>query len=686
MKKYFSIIKIFIISLVVFLTGCVQDDKYGTPDLSAYMCQTESYFTNPANNFVKWSIADLKAKTQKETFAENAYIEGYVSSTDASGNIYKYIYVQDAPKNPTQGLIVSVDAVSTYTKYPQGAKVYIKLKGLAMGTYFGTKQLGYMDKNTFDRIPEKMLSSSIFKSCSEKATIIPKVMTLAEMKNENDQYIGCLVKVPNAEFDAKVLCLNFAPDGETVDRQLNDPTNPSFSVVVRNSSFASFANQTLPTGKGDFIGILSKYATSSNTTYQLYINNVSDLKEMKNFPRKDGLTANPCSFDPNTTSLKSIADVKKIFTSGNNTQITDNIYIKAQVTANDETGNLYRYIYVQDATGGIRININKANTIYQDSRFKVGKNVIVKLKDLYIGKFNGELQIGILSGTNIGFIPEANVYKYFFDSNESATKVIATEKTIPQLTADDVGKWIKIKDVQFVASDLGNSFSGFKTLEDCSGNKIILRTSSFASFSTQMVDNGKGDIYAILSIFNGTYQLWIPFQYNADFDNARCDGSLPVYENIFTDGFTNLNNWIPVNISGSQAWTTTTFGNPAPSAIMNGNRSANEDWLISKKITIPASGYQKNYFSFETDGNFQGNPLEVYITDNYTGSVATTTWTKVNASLDTDLGGFNGFVNSGLIDVTAFKGKDLVVAFKYTSVNGASTTWEIDNFAVKGLK
>ena len=39
MKKYFSIIRIFILSLTVFLTSCVQDDVYSTPDLQG-KCQT----------------------------------------------------------------------------------------------------------------------------------------------------------------------------------------------------------------------------------------------------------------------------------------------------------------------------------------------------------------------------------------------------------------------------------------------------------------------------------------------------------------------------------------------------------------------------------------------------------------------------------------------------------------------
>jgi len=418
MKKYFSIIRIFILSLTVFLTSCVQDDVYSTPDLQG-KCQD----LTPTKTIAEVKAAFALASTNNVTITEDIIIEGYVSSSDESGNVYKTIYLQDAPENPTQGLVVSVDAVSTYTSYPQGSKVYVKLKGLAMGTYGGVKQLGYMDNGTFDRIPEKMVPTSILKSCSAKATITPKVMTLADMKTDKDQYIGCLIKVENAEFDAKVLCSTYAPDGYTVDRQINDPTTTATTRVVRNSGYASFANQKLPSGKGDFIGILSKY----NSTYQLFINNVSDLSDMTHFPRKDAITADPCSIDA-TATAKTVADVKKLFT-GSNYLIPDNIYIKGKVTANDETGNLYRYIYIEDATGGIRININKANTIYQDYRFKVGKNLIVKLKDLYIGKYNGEFQIGTLSGSTLGFIAEADIYKYLFDSNEPATSVTATEKT-----------------------------------------------------------------------------------------------------------------------------------------------------------------------------------------------------------------------------------------------------------------
>jgi len=683
MKKYFSIIRIFILSLTVFLTSCVQDDVYSTPDLQG-KCQD----LTPTKTIAEVKAAFALASTNNVTITEDIIIEGYVSSSDESGNVYKTIYLQDAPENPTQGLVVSVDAVSTYTSYPQGSKVYIKLKGLAFGKYGNVLQVGYMNldpvTNTseFGRIPEKLVKEHLVRSCAPKAKIVPKVITLSQLSSSIEPLIGALVQVNNAEFPVNLLCNVYAPNGTSVDRQIVDPTRntPATTRVVRNSGYATFASDQLPSGNGTFIGILSKF----NSTYQFYINRVSDLN-MKG-PRLDGTTPS-CTFNTTGKTMKTVAEVKAYF-SGTLAQIPDNAYLKAQVTANDKTGNLFKYIYVEDKTGGIRVNIDMTS-LYADPRFFVGKHVLINLKDLYVGSVNGEVQLGGLFNGNVGRVLANDVYKHFFPTNDF-TEVVATEKTIAGLTDADVGRWIKIKDLQFINDDLGETYSGKRTLEDCSGKKIILNTSSFATFSGAQLDTGKGDVYAILTKNNTAYELWITNRLGADLDGNRCDGTLPVFTTIFSDAFTNLSNWTIVNdVTGTRTWTTTTYGNPAPSAYMDGGRAANVDWLISKKIAIPTD-YSTISFSFESDGRYNSDPnvpsLEVYITDNYTGNVTTTTWTKKTVNLDTDLNAFAGFVSSGKVDVTSFKGKDLVVAFKYTSVDGASTTWEIDNFSVKGVK
>lgn len=690
MKKYNSILKyIFVVITALFITGCVHDDKYDAPNLDDYQCRNADYYvTGKGKELTKMTLTALKAKAQNVTLTDKAYIEGYVSSTDETGNIYKTIYIQDDPTNPTEGLTISVDAVSTYTKFPQGSKVYIDIEGLALSSYGGVTQLG-MITDAGTRIPEKYIPAHIYRDCSVKATIVPKVMTFAQMVAANDKYIGCLIQVNNAEFDSKVLCMNYAPDATTVDRVIRDNSTTT-TRIVRNSGYASFANQIMPSGNGKFVGIYSKF----NSTYQLYINRVSDL-EMNKFPRLDGIAADPCKFSDTGLTQKTIADVKKLYISGNWNQITGDFYVKAQVTANDETGNLYKYVYIEDATGGLRFNINKTN-LYQDNRFRVGKDIYIKLKDLYVSNVNGEIQLGGLfnGGNSFGGIEEVSIYKSVFDGNAPIRDVLPTERTISQLTTADVGRWIKLKGVQFIDADLYKPYASGasatnRTLTDCTGKTIILRTSNFATFAGKDVSGGKGDVYAILSAFNGTYQLWIPYQINANLNNPRCDGSTYVpLSTIYGDDFSSgLANWTTVNVTGAEVWTISNQGNSGNNyAIMNGFASGNkvnEDWLISKEVSLV--GKTKAVVSFTTDVRYAGNPLQVYATDNYTGTPSTTTWTLLPATLDTNTAAFGDWASSGNVDLSAFLGKNVRIAFKYTSTTSAAATWEVDDFKIKGL-
>lgn len=686
MKKYNSILKYILVMIAALvITGCVHDDKYNEPNLDGYQC---------ADLTATMTLTQLRAKytTTSFTFPDNStdIVEGYVSSTDETGNIYKTIYIQDKPENPTQGFVISVDAVSTYTNYPQGSKVYIKLAGLSLGTYGGVVQLGVKNgtetaATSVSRIPEKLVPAKIFRSCSVRANIVPKIMTSLQMVSANDQYIGCLIQMDNAEFDSRILCTNYAPNGVTVDRLIRDNSTAT-TRVVRNSGYASFANQILPSGNGKFVGIYSKF----NSTYQMYINKVTDL-EMTKFPRLDGIASNPCEYSDNGLTQKTVAEVKQLATSPL-TLITGDFVLKAKVTANDKSGNLFKYIYVEDATGGIRINIDKAD-MFNDPRFAVGKEVYVKLKNLYVGAVSGEIQLGTPFSGAVGRIAETDVYKYFFDSKKAITAVTATEKTITQFTMADVGRWVKIKDLQFIAGDLEKVYASGqvtnRTLEDCSGNKVLLRTSNFADFAGQVIESGKGDVYGVLSIFNGTYQLWITDILGADLDDPRCDGSVYVplavlYKDDFAAGGFG-SDWTTVNVAGTQVWNTSNQGNGTNYyAVMSAplNNPANEDWLISKTVSLV--GKTKAAVSFTSDVRYGGNALQVYATENYTGNPATTTWVLLPAALDTNNAAFGDWVSSGNVDLSAFLGKNVRIAFKYTSTSSAAATWEIDDFKIKG--
>lgn len=713
MKKYNFIQPCFRILLVVFLAiGCVHDDKYENPDLSGYQCRNAAYYADPAQAFVKWTIHDLKLKTAGEVITENAYIEGYVSSTDESGNIYKTLYLQDAPENPTEGLTVSIDLVSSYTRFPQGSKIYIELKGLAVTTYGNVKQLGRI-ASSGTRIPEKEIPDHIFRDCNIRVNVIPKVLTIAQFAG-HDELIGCLIQLDNAEFDERALCTNFAPDGETANKAIGQGWNMQTQsyekkAIVRNSGYASFANRIIPAGRGKFIGILSKY----NSAYQLYINKLSDL-DMENtgqsntdphFPRLDGKTSDPCRFSADGLTAKSVAELKQLagnLSQGGLIQVTGAYYLKVRVSANDQTGNFFKCLYAQDATGGIRININRTG-LYTEERFKVGKELYIKLKDLYVRNVGNELQLGSndASGAVLYRIKDEEVFRYFFDSHTLPEPVAPAERTISQLSMADVGRWVRIRDLQFISSDLGRTYANGPypsntTLEDCLGSRVILRTNGRAVFglkeaSTIEVAGGKGDIQAIVSIFNDTYQLWIPQLSDIVFTSPRCDGTFPavlpvLYSDTFTaGGFPAGSDWTAVSVSGAQGWTTSNQGNGTDYyAVMSGftgSGNANEDWLISRSVSL--AGKTKAAVSFISDIRYSGNALQVYATEHYTGNPATTVWMQLYPVLDTNTGAFGDWVNSGNVSLNAFAGKNVRVAFRYTSTDSASAIWEIDHFKIK---
>lgn len=517
--KLINVIKSFLYAFVLLIInmGCVNDDEYSTAPL---MCKDLK---------ANISIADLKSMYNGSTMeiTNDLIVEGYVSSTDETGNIYKYLYIQDSPNNPTQGLTISVDGTDLYTKFPLGSKVYIKLKGLYLGQYGGVVQLGgtsldELGVEQFGRIPNVKIDGSIIKSCSEIKTIVPKEISINEF---TDNLIGVLVKVKGVEFAKGVRCSTFALEGSTVNKMIvscgfdyTKPTTDAVNVgkfaLVRNSGFATFYNQNLPLGNGGLVAILSKFSSD----YQLFLRTAEDTKEMTS-TRCDGVTKDCTPPADNAT----VAEIKSLLV-GNLSQITADKNITVTVTANDDTGNFFKYVYIEDETGGIRLRLNATN-LYQNPMFKVGRKITIACKNLYLGKSSGEIHLGALFNGNIGNIEEYDIYNYVFDNKENST-ITPKLVTITNITNDDIGRLVKLEGVEFATGSQGVVYATTsdtnRTLKDCAGNTIIVRTSRFASYKSTLTPTGKGTFVGILNTFNGTNQLWVRTPNDLNMTGARC--------------------------------------------------------------------------------------------------------------------------------------------------------------------
>ena len=91
--------------------------------------------------------------------------------------------------------------------------------------------------------------------------------------------------------------------------------------------------------------------------------------------------------DVNTT----IAELKAMHIAGTFTTIEEDIVIKGTIVADDETGNLFRRLVMQDESGGIELNINGVEL---HNLFPEGREIFIKCQGLLLGDFAGIIGIG----------------------------------------------------------------------------------------------------------------------------------------------------------------------------------------------------------------------------------------------------------------------------------------------------
>lgn len=190
--------------------------------------------------------------------------------------------------------------------------------------------------------------------------------------------------------------------------------------------------------------------------------------------------------------------------------ITEDLVLRAIVVGNDESGNIYKQIYIQDASGGINIGVDQ-NSMY--TIFQVGQEVFVQLKGLYMVKYGGELQIG-MGATNANRISwEMFQLHAFANSWPKVENAQAREVRLDELKADMVNTLVQINDIRFVNGGKNAFTTGDKItneqVKSADGKVLDVRSSNYATFAKDMLPKGKGTVVGMLGRFNGGWQLFL---------------------------------------------------------------------------------------------------------------------------------------------------------------------------------
>ena len=213
-----------------------------------------------------WSALSAPVTVPAGAAGDTLIFTGRVCSSDETGNIFKNIVVQSRDANGEQiAMTFAVNSYDLYQLFPYGQEVAVYASGLQIGGYRGLLQFGavsgsemtFMNLDTFkEHIVRNNSGMPDPSKVDTTATTIAELLAAKSDATSLMKWQSRLVRVEGVSFqDAGK---EFAPDA-TVNRNIVDAAGNK--MIVRNSSYASFKNDTLPYGTGDVTGILSYFGS-----------------------------------------------------------------------------------------------------------------------------------------------------------------------------------------------------------------------------------------------------------------------------------------------------------------------------------------------------------------------------------------------------------------------------------------
>lgn len=423
----------------------------------------------------------------------------------------------------------------------------------------------------------------------------------------------------------------------------------------------------------------------------------------------------PAAADPAIVANTSIQALKAMHTSaGAFDVITTDIIISGIVVADDKSGNIYKQLFIQDATGGLAILLD-ANSLY--GTYPVGRKIFIKCKDLCISDYNKTMQLGVKAV--VGGVPSQEgipgnlISKHIIGgslNNPVVPKMVTwadlggtTPTTMSPVNMQDplIGTLIQLDNYRFeVPSGTYADTSVYKNttnryINSCGTQTLTVRTSAYSNFAGVPLPTGRGSITAIYTVFGNTRQLIIrdttDVKFYQPYACALPAGTL-LFEDFEAIGANNaplsLPNWKNIGETGGVLYQNALFGPVKCAKISAFNTGAPvvSSWLITPAINLTGATAPKLTF-MNAAGYLDGaTTFKVMISTNYNGSntPSTSTWTQLPATIATPpLIGYSAFISSGTINLSAYIGQTVYISFKYDGGDpGKTTTYEIDDVKV----
>ena len=339
------------------------------------------------------------------------------------------------------------------------------------------------------------------------------------------------------------------------------------------------------------------------------------------------------------------------------------------ITADEVSGNLYKAAFMQDRATGAAIELY-LNAV---SGVRIGDSVRIYLKDVTYAMYNNLPQLSNF---------EADGHIVILANNKPIEPALATIDEITQ------GKYlaglVRLENVKFTEQ---NTFAdpttyGNRTLIDPMNpsSNVIVRTSNYANFANDSLPQGIGNLTAIATVYNSTWQLIIRSARELEFDGYVPGGAndLPYCE-FFASSF---GSYTTYDVKGAQHWEID-YSTAKMTGYENSTNYENEDWLISAKFSLEnvssasmTVSYIARYF------NNVNEDVTVWVSSDYTsGDPNSANWEQIPATW-VEGSNWNDFATTTL-DLSQFLGKKVCVAVKYRSDNNKAGTIEVQSICIQ---
>lgn len=685
----------------------------------------------------------------KDAETQTPYIiHGRVISSDATGNIYKSIVIQDE----TAALALSVNQGSTYTDYRIGQEIVLNATGLYIGYYNGLQQIGWLDeyngepsltfmawnyflahseKNGFPNDDVVYVGQNDDQWPSENPYCI--VTTFSQLPASGEDFRNMqsqLVEFRNVYFEEGGK-ETYAPYQESVNRTLKDANGGS--LTVRTSGYSNFYNEMIPEGTGTVRGILSYYGDG----WQLLLRGLGDVMITKEGQKNEPYTVERAIELQNQGIAGWVKGyiVGAVKTGVNNVTSNDDVVFGDDPDMNDKIFDNNILIAaspdVKDWTQCLAVELPqgsafRASVNLLDNPDVLGKSILVNGSlSTFLGMpgitGNGGTADDVeVDGVTIGggetpggeSIPAGNGTKespYNADQIKSATPAtgmwmegyvvgyVADKAWDTAVFGTEPSETDNYKNATNVVlsmvapgkADASNSVPvGLKKVGDVRTTLGISQNPSIYGARVKV----KGEVtsyFGMTSMKNvEEYEIVSGGEGGGETPTPPTGDETVIYSSLGKALTAMPTDWTidNVSLSGSltNVWTWKVYNNSGylnASAFVSNTANPSLAYAISPVIDL--TGYKTAKASFRHAAKFQTTLKE--LSGFVVRESGSTTWTEMTIPEWPAAGAWT-FVGSGDIDLSAFAGKKIQVAFKYGSSAAGADTWEINDIEISGSK